>query len=167
MRSLVSVQLTGDEYIKRLGSLADIFDFSTLDKSHVLYSTNNRLSLGKFKMVDNISEFVGLRPGSYSIQLSNDKEITKCSGISQKGNESLFRHQKYKDSISQNNQTLVKVLGVRLVDNKILNMQFERHCFDALDLSRYYIDNYNSLPFGHWRLKLDFKLENTNDYVND
>ena len=38
-----------EDFIKHLKNLEDIFDFSTLDKAHELFSNKNKKVIGKFK----------------------------------------------------------------------------------------------------------------------
>ncbi len=67
-----------------LKTLSEHMDFSGYDKSHKCYDNTNKKVLGKFKdEVDGkiITEFIGLKPKMYALQVQNEKEKMRAKGV--------------------------------------------------------------------------------------
>ena len=149
---LCSIRVDSDTYIKRMKELSPLMDYSNLDPSHELYSKSNYCVMGKMKMTDHIIEFIGIKPSQYSLKFANESEKCKCSGVPKRTQKSEFRHEVYREALRNENRNKVDIDTVRMVDGKIVNLTVKRFGLGGIDVSRYFINNYFSLPFGHWKL---------------
>ena len=76
-----------ENFIKDIKKLEDIFDFSSLDENHELFSNKNKKVIGIFKIENPksiwIDEFICLRSKAYSFRCNDDNENkNKLKGIS-------------------------------------------------------------------------------------
>ena len=149
---LCMIKVDSETYLGRMKELAPLMDYSNLNKSHKLYSTQNYCVMGKMKMLDGIIEFLGLKPSQYSLKFADSLEITKCSGVPKETQKSEFRHELYRAALNHENRNKVEIKTVRMVEGKILNLTVTRFGLGGVDISRFFIDNCNILPFGHWRI---------------
>ena len=89
------------DIIKDLKNLADIFDFSNLDKNHELFRNKNKKVIGKFKIETpktiRIDEFDCLRSKMYAFKCGDDCKI-KLGGIS-KSQSKHIKFEEYKKSL--------------------------------------------------------------------
>ena len=89
------------DIIKDLENLENIFDFSNLDKTHDLFSKNNKKVIGKFKIETPkniwIDEFVCLRSKMYAFKCGGDSK-KKLKGIS-KSQSKNFKFEEYKNCL--------------------------------------------------------------------
>ena len=86
------------DIIKDLKNLADMFDFSNLDKNHELYSNKNKKVIRKFKIEAPkniwIDEFVCLRSKMYAFKCGDDSK-NKLKGISKSQSRNI-KFEEYK-----------------------------------------------------------------------
>ena len=84
---------------------AQLFDFSEYATDHLLYSTENKKVIGKFKDKTHgipIKEFVGLRPKMYSLLYSENNKTTEkkvAKGIAKHVTKQKIRHEHYKQCL--------------------------------------------------------------------
>lgn len=63
----IAVNYSGVEYLNRLSTLADIFDFTNLVGQHAAFTENNKNRPGSWRIIaDKITQFVAVGPSTYS-----------------------------------------------------------------------------------------------------
>ena len=81
-----------EDIIKDLKSLEDLFDFSTLNENHEIFSNKNKRVIGKYKLEFPKStwvlEFVCLRNKKYAYNCGDDSK-TKLKGISKSQSKNI------------------------------------------------------------------------------
>lgn len=147
--------ITGHDFINKLSSLQHYFDFSNFPKRHRLFSTENKRVPGKWKLVHyQIKEALFIKSNEYSLAFMSNDGITsfclKASGVPADLLKLQFRHEFYR-TIIENPTEFAKIQteSVRLIDNNVITIKLSKLSFFGLDTSRYFIDNYKSLPIGH------------------
>jgi len=95
---------------------AEEYDFSDFPKDHPCYSTENKKVVGKFKDECNgrpITEFVGLRPKTYSILEVNGDNIRKAKGVRKTVVKKDLRHELYKQCLDEHKEMNHKQIVIR------------------------------------------------------
>ena len=131
-------------------------DFSGYDKNHKCYDATNKKVLGKFKdEVDGkiITHFIGLKPKSYTFKVHNEaKEEKKSKGIVKHKVRTQLNFNKYKDTLENNSCDTVSFNSIRSKNHQIYSINQVKQALSSYDNKRYYLDNINSLPFGHYMI---------------
>ena len=129
-------------------------DFSGYDKNHTCYDATNKKVLGKFKdEVDGkiITHFIGLKPKSYTFKVHNEvKEEKKSKGIVKHKVKKELNYNKYKDTLETNSCDTVSFNSIRSKNHQIYSINQVKQALSSYDNKRYYLDNINSLPYGHY-----------------
>jgi hypothetical protein len=141
-----------------------LFDFSTLDKNHELYSTHNIGIAGKFKIeMENIQEVVALNSKCYSILrnpiiVKEKEEITfqKCKGVPKAFLQDR-KHEYYNSILTDGVVGYVTSHHIRAKKQQLYTLTQTKKGFTALDLKRYYISSTETIAYGNKRIKI---LEN-------
>ena len=144
-------------YLTKLKGLGHIFDFSTLDPSHILYDTSSKGKTGIFKIVhDGILEFLAISCSMYSIVVDNGSKhecINKHGGISKSIADRELRHETYRNAIKNGRSKELKINSLTVSNGQILEVQASRIGIGGIDLKRFHLPDGTSLPFGHFKIK--------------
>jgi len=108
-----------------------------------------------------IMDFAALRafPSSlcldfYSLQIKEEntvKEEMRIAGTPREERESI-RHKNFRIAILKSELARVKMVSTKVVDNETVVTVVDRHVLGGLDVTRYLLDNWNSVSFGNFRL---------------
>ena len=148
-----AIRCSDSEYLKGMKQLTCNFDFSNLPKNSPLYDESYRNDPGKLKIcVHNIIEYIGLGVTTYSI-LTDDNNIIKCGGVPHNTVETQLRHEHFKKSIGMTGIQSVHYNSVRVLDHELFHVRMNRIVLRNSDISRVFINNTFSLPYGHYKLK--------------
>ena len=131
-------------------------DFSGYDKNHKCYDDTNKKVLGKFKDECDgkiITKFIGLKPKSYAFKIhQQEKEEKKSKGIVKHKVKKELNFDKYKDTLENNTCDSVSFNSIRSKNHQIYSINQVKQALSSFDNKRYYLDNINSLPFGHYSI---------------
>lgn len=147
-----------------LEKLKHILDFSNYDKSHKLYSTENKNKLGYFKdelCGDKMKKYCALRAKSYSYILSNKLKnrnlfISKCKGITKAGRKQI-RFKNYKKCVTTLSKFSVTQWNIRSKKHRLQLTESQKVCFSSFDDKRYLSCSTHTLGYGSKLIK-DIKL---------
>ena len=136
--------------IEDLKHFKEDFDFSDLDPSHELYSEANKKDIGKMKLETapelDLDEAVFLRSKSYSLNIKQNSSLCKHKGV-QDHNKYTLEDYKY---CLENNETKYGVnYSFRSNKHEITMVKQKKIALNTFDDKRWYIDKYNSIPWGH------------------
>ena len=127
-------------------------DFSGYDKKHKCYNTTNKKVLGKFKDECDgkiITKFIGLKPKSYAFQIYNEvKEEKKNKGVPKHKVKTSTTYKTYEETLKENSET-VQFNSIRSKHHNIYTINQVKQSLSSYDNKRYYLDSYNSLPYGY------------------
>ena len=132
------------DIIKDLKNLEDMFDFSNLDKTHELFSNENKKVIGKFKIETPkniwIDEFVCLRSKMYAFKCGNDSK-NKLKGInkSQSKNIKLEEYKKCLDG--EDYQQECDNYIIRSINHEMVLQKVKKSTLSIFDDKRCYINN--------------------------
>jgi len=145
---------------KDLYKIKDNFDFSNYDKKHVLYNNDNKNMIGYFKDENGsniVKEFVGIRSKVYSMitqkydELNNyEKEEKKMTlkGIPKIIVDNLTFND-YKNCIFNETIQNHSYNNITSINHNITTRTINKVSLCCYDNKRYYLDNINSLSYGH------------------
>lgn len=169
------------DFIPKLRSLGQYFDFSNLQKDHELYDTTNKMIPGLWKLCSlNILEIISIRARNYSAKLfcsecgnieqakcSSCQKYTKGAGIPRVVLNRLS-HDFYAQCLIDEGVKYVESKGIRAVNHKLGIYNLKRVGFHALNPARYLNENkVDSTAFGNIKLRSPSKMEEDNSEVND
>ncbi|CAP20729.2 Protein CBG24022 [Caenorhabditis briggsae] len=151
-----------DDVYEDMSAMKEHFDFSDYPKENKLHSIENKKVIGKFKDELNgkiMTEIVAFRPKQYAFKTDEGSEQKKNKGIKKSVVKKEMTFNDYKNclenrTIERKQQTLIssskhEISSVRqnkVVLNNIIGKDKET--------KRYFVDNINSLAFGHYRIKI-------------
>ena len=149
---------TNGDFYRKLGAAnkeADIMDFSNYDKDNPLFSMRHHLLPGKFKDEMGgkiISMFIGARSKMYSIQMSDGSCKKTAKGITKPCKEKLDHFKDYLRIIEK--KTFNYCTMGRLISKKhqIFTVKSSKIGISPLNDKRYFEENGDSVPFGHYSL---------------
>ena len=143
---------TNDLY-KDFEKIKDKLDTSDYDKSHPLFSTDNKKIPGKFKDETNgniIKEFVGLKSKMYSILLDNNKNKNTCKGTTKTVKDIYLKHDKYKSCLENIKIECTDNHVIRSINHQLYLMKMNKIALNPFDDKRYILnDNITTLAYGH------------------
>ena len=100
-----------------------------------------------------ITKFIGLKPKSYAFKIyQQEKEEKKSKGIVKHKVKKELNYDKYKDTLENNSCDSVSFNSIRSKNHQIYSINQVKQALSSFDNKRYYLDNINSLPFGHFRI---------------
>ncbi|CAP33968.1 Protein CBG15878, partial [Caenorhabditis briggsae] len=153
-------EIKTDDVYEDMQSMKEHFDFSDYPTDNKLYSIENKKVIGKFKDELNgkiMTEIVAFRPKQYAFKIDDGSEQKKNKGIKKSVVKKEMTFNDYKNclenrTIERKQQTLIssskhEISSVRqnkVVLNNIIGKDKET--------KRYFVDNINSLAFGHYRI---------------
>jgi len=141
-----------------MAAMSEHFDTSDYDKSHPLYSIQNRRHLGKFK--DEMSgvairAFVGLKAKMYSFSRVDDIVKSVGKGIPKAALRSQLTFTDYKSCLEHRNLKMVSFSKISTDQRHHLYQTYSmKRGLSAYDDKRFILkDNKTTLSFGHYRLR--------------
>jgi len=154
------LEIESDDLNTELYDLKEHFDFSNYPIGHPLYDITNKKVLGKFKNEfggGSPLEFHGIRAKNYniySVQDSTDekKYIKKCKGTVKSVVKALMRkdfHDALFKGVIQYRDN-IRISSRNFCCSTVVTK--DRKAQSPYEDKRYYLDNINSLPYGHYSL---------------
>ena len=116
-----------------------------------------RKKLGYFKDECNgqtISQFIGLKPKSYAFTIHGEEEEQKKSkGVVKHKVKKELTYQNYHEALFQNKKHEITYNFIRSRNHQLFSMSQVKQSLSNYENKRYYIDAFNSLPYGHYKLR--------------
>ena len=135
----------------RQPGLKEHFDFSEYPVDHPNYDSSNAKVLGKFKCETNgkpIEEWIGLKAKMYALRVGGkDKLVAK--GVPKDSIKKYTSFDVYKKVLEQDVKTNVSFNCIRSQKHKLHTMNISKVGLTNFDNKRHYLDNINSLAYGH------------------
>ena len=145
---------TDDIYKDMVGEI-ELFDTSNYPEEHFLYSAKNKKVIGKMKDECQgrvLTEFVGLRPKMYSLQIGTAEKHT-AKGVSGAARRDLT-HQDYLDCVLEvRGQQKGKACRISTKSHKLGSYIINKVSLCCFDDKGYCEDGVNSLAHGHRDIK--------------
>ena len=140
---------------EKLLSIKNQLDTSEYEKSHPLYSEENKNVLGMFKDETHgvpITEFVGLRAKMYAYK-TFEKEAARAKGITKVYRKGL-KVDDYKRVLFHGESTFALQHSIRSFQHNLATIRFNKKALCAYDDKRWLADDgVSSLAYGHYKLK--------------
>lgn len=130
------------------------YDFSGYDKNHPLYSNKNKKVLGKFKdeLDGNImSESLNLAPKMYGYKYSHETKIT-VKGVPKRIVKTLMFDELMNTLLNAETKS-VEFNTIRSKNHELYNFRIRKTGIRSFENKRYYLDNINSVPYGHYKTR--------------
>ncbi|XP_064481238.1 uncharacterized protein LOC135394428 isoform X2 [Ornithodoros turicata] len=144
------VMLSDDKVLHELAD--EHLDNSGYDPDHPLYSTKNRMVLGKFKNElprDHILGFCCLKPKLYALDLCSKKQYNRAKGVKQCEAQKLH-FSMYTNALEQGTMHKVKQNLIVHKDNVNKSVSVTKIALNPLDTKRFICDDgIDTLPFGY------------------
>ena len=138
--------------------IAHLMDFSGYDVEHKCYDKTNEKKLGCFKDECDgkiITNFIALKPKSYCFKIHNEmKEEKKSKGIPKQKVKKEISYNHHNDTIENNNCDTITFNSTRSKAHQIYSVSQTKKSLCNFDNKRYWIDNYNSVPYGYYGIKV-------------
>ena len=136
--------------INDLKNLENLFDFSSLNKTHELFSNKNKKVVDKFKIEtpENIwiDEFVALRSKCYAFKCGNDSE-NKLKGISKSYSKNI-KFEEHKNCLdAKEYQKECDNYISRSINHEMHLQEIKKSTLSISDDKRCYINNIESKPW--------------------
>lgn len=161
--SIVAIYQDRDrDFISKLNSLSHIFDFSSLPKSHPLFSEANKNKIGVFKLeYEYPVEYVKLRSKSWAVRalcpickaVSEGSEFCdKCQGgvlAVYRGGPKDSTFELYLKVLNEEKQVFSEYFSIRARNEKVELVKRKRKMLINTDWKRKWISPLESRPFGH------------------
>ena len=134
-----------------------LFDTSDYDKSHFLFSNNNKKVIGKMKDETKgipIEEFVGLRSKMYSIKCGGlKKQMRTAKGIKKSIVRNKLRHDNYKSILFDKSYCKNVMHLIRNDGHEMYSIKQNKTSLSCYDDKRYILhDGYTTFAYGHCQL---------------
>ena len=130
-------------------------DFSDYPVDHPNHSTANTKIIGKFKDEVNgelISEFIGLKPKMYAMQMDDGLDYKKSKGVP----KNIGKHinfNMYKKKLDEDAMSNIQFQAIRSYNHQLQSITCSESGLSNFENKRYYISNDESPPHGHYSLK--------------
>ena len=114
----------------------------------------NKKVLGKFKCETEgniIEEFIGLRPKMYSLKLETSEKLT-CKGVKKHKIKNELKHEHYKECLFDGVNKSISYHSIQSKNHQLGTYKFNKIALTSADDKRYWIDNINSLTYGHYKI---------------
>ena len=133
-------------------------DFSDYPKSHKCYDATNKKIWGKMKDECSskiITKFISLKPKCYSFKVYGEtKEEKKNKGVPKHKVKSHLNYNNYEETLNGNMTDAVNFNSIRSKNHNIYTINQVKQTLSSFENKRYYLDNINSLPYGHYKIGL-------------
>ena len=131
-----------------------LLDSSNFDKEDPLYSTSLTAQIGKFKDenhgMTNFTEWIFLRPKSYSLKRSDESNVMKSKGINLK--QTCIRHEDYVQCYENGSEKRLEQSRIGSVNHQLYTIRTTKKALDPFDDKRCWIDQNISVAYGHYSL---------------
>ncbi len=148
---------TDDVYKDISKDVDEWYDTSNYDKSHPsgLYSSKNKKVIGFYKDECGgkfISEFVGLKAKSYSIEMADGKTEKKCKGVKKYVVRNHITHEDYKEFLFSRQSQHRPMNTIRSRKHKVGSERINKTALSADDDKRIILeDGIRTLAIGHYK----------------
>jgi len=157
-----------NDYYAKMKAWEGQWDFSSLPAAHPLHSLKNKGKPGLMKPVFmNIKEFCGLKSKCYSLLLhcnecKADYQSRTCSSCDDKRDfvrkgrgvpRSVLRktpHSSYTSVLWSSSLVNVKANLIRSINHNVSVIKVNRIGYHSFDVNRFFVNDTESLPFGHY-----------------
>lgn len=142
---------------------SDILDLSEYPEDHFskLHTDKNKKVLGMLKdemKGSIISQFVGIKSKMYSLSYENKNKKTG-KGIQRAVLEKFFSHDDYKECVLESNLFFAQNRRIESKNHQLRTVEQSKLVLTPFDDKRYYINNIDSLAYGHIDIKEEFNKE--------
>lgn len=138
-----------------------LLDTSNYPTTHPLFSNNRKAKLGCVKdesKGDLFSEWILLRPKCYSMKKINNLGVHKrAKGIQRSVVASEILHEDYKKVFESGESQLRMVRGFQSKCHNVSTFSINKKALSIFEDKRAWIDNNESLAYGHYRLEVNIK----------
>ena len=132
------------------------FDNSDYPKDHPYYCDDNKKIIGYFKSETSgkiMSEVICLRPKSYTCIINKGKTIKKNKGTQKCVVKDILKPSDFKNCLETGEKLQTTQRGFRHDKHRIYSVETKKESLSAFDSKRFWINNIESLPFGHYKAK--------------
>ena len=137
-------------------NIKDYMDFSGYDKNHQCCDATNKKVLGKFKdEMDGkiITNFIALRPKMYCLKVFNEKKAEKkAKGVPKLKVKRDLDMKDYEATLHEHIPKNVNFNAIRSKNHQIYSINQSKVGLTSYDNKRYWLDDTESLPYGHFSL---------------
>ena len=151
------IQTMTDDVYKDFKELHQYMDFSDYPPEHPCHDKTNKKKLGYFKDECNgqtITQFIGLKPKSYAFTIHGEEEEQKKSkGVVKHKVKKELTYQNYHEALFQNKKHEITYNFIRSRNHQLFSMSQVKQSLSNYENKRFYIDAFNSLPYGHYKLR--------------
>ena len=145
-----------DDVFKDFREIGENMDFSDYPVDHPNHSTANKKRIGKFKDEVNgkiISEFIGLKPKMYAMQMDDGIDYKKAKGVPKNIVKKHINFNMYKKTLNENTKSNVQFQAIRSYNHQLYSITCSKSGLSNFENKRYYVSNDESYPHGHYRIK--------------
>ena len=154
------IKVETDDLYEDFKDINDYMDFSGYPPEHPNYDKTNKKVLGKFKDEMNgkiITHFIGLKPKAYCYKLYGDeKEHKKSKGVVKHKVSNQLSYKTYEETLNRNCKEQVSFNTIRSKNHQIYSINQTKHALSNYDNKRYWFNDFESLPFGHYAIKYPY-----------
>ena len=149
------LEIQTDDVYQDMAKHADLYDTSSYQKGHPLYSTGNEKVLGKMKdeCPDAQSQntgYVGFRPKMYSILEANGKSTKKAKGVKKNNMIKHIHHEQYKEALFEKETFRHGMDVLRSERHRIYGQRLNKVSLSPFDSKRWIAENgVDTLAYGH------------------
>jgi len=99
------------------------------------------------------TEFLGLKPKMYSLEMEDGKEKSTAKGVKRSHAQKHIKHQQYKACLFDKKETTATFHTLQSKNHKIKTEKLTKIALSCYDDKRFLLpDNINSLAYGHVRI---------------
>ena len=132
-------------------------DFSDYPPEHPCRDKTNKKVLGMFQDECSskiITKFVALKPKSYAFTThGEDDEHKKSKGVVKHKVKKELTYQSYEEAVYENNKHEITYHFICSRNHQIFSMSQVKQSLSNLENERHYSDVFNSIPYGHYKLR--------------
>ena len=151
------IQTFTDDIYKDFQGIKQHMDFSDYPVEHPCHDTTNKKVLGMYKDEVTgkiITRFIGLKPKSYAFTIhGEDEEHKKSKGVVKHKVKKELTYQNYHEALHHNKKHEISYNFIRSRTHQIYSMSQVKQSLSNYENKRFYIDAFNSIPYGHFSIK--------------
>ena len=141
---------------EELQDIKEYFDFSNYPKESPLYSVKNKKIPGFFKDESGskiIEKFAGLRSKMYSIKMLEDDELKVAKGVKKAVIKNDLTYEDYEKCLTENIEMEHSFYTLRSKSHQVYTAHQSKKSLSPYDDKRWLINNFESIPYGHFKAK--------------
>ena len=145
-----------EDVFKDFREIGEHMDFLDYPVDHPNHSTANNKIIGKFKDEVNgkiISEFIGLKPKMYAMQMDDGIDYKKAKGVPKNIVKKHINFNMYKKTLNENAKSNIQFQAIRSYNHQLYSITCSKSGLSNFENKRYYTSNDESYPHGHYKLK--------------